>query len=98
MAKRYRIRMPKPNTLESYYGKAEDGNVDVCFAHGPGCEKADARLVYSVLATKQCRPAWPTDKEWDTPFPHVWEPSFLDELDARGYDLTTLKFSIKKKA
>ena len=26
------------------------------------------------------------------------DPSFLEELTARGYDLTTLRFSIQKKA
>lgn len=25
------------------------------------------------------------------------EPSFIDELDKRGFDVTTLRFSIKKK-
>lgn len=92
-----RRRQPKPNTIEAYYGRDDDNNIDVCFAWGSGCEKADARLLHSVMTTKQCRPAWPSDKEWNTPFPHVYEQSFLEELEARGYDLKTLKFSIKKK-
>jgi hypothetical protein len=25
-------------------------------------------------------------------------PSFIEQLEARGYDLTTLRFSIRKKA
>lgn len=28
--------------------------------------------------------------------PIVWEDSFVDELKKRGYDITTLKFSIEK--
>lgn len=98
MNKRYRRVIPKPNRLSTYYGRDDDGNVDVCFAHGLGCARADAHLLNLVFATKRCRPAWPSDKEWNTPFPHVWEPSFIDELEARGYDITTLKFSIQKKA
>ncbi len=32
------------------------------------------------------------------PSGHSWGPSLAKELEARGYDLTTLKFSIQKKA
>ena len=31
-------------------------------------------------------------------YDQTFGPSFLAELEARGYDLTTLKFSIRKKA
>lgn len=95
--KRYRRRYTKPGVLEAYYGRSEDGDIDVCFAWGAGVSKCDAHLLNNVMADKRCRPAWVTDKEWDTPFPHVYQPSFLDELEARGYDLTTLKFTIRKK-
>jgi hypothetical protein len=32
-----------------------------------------------------------------TPIFSKMKPSLFEELEARGYDLTTLKFSIKKK-
>ena len=31
------------------------------------------------------------------PISKVWSDSFVKELEKRGYDITTLKFSIKKK-
>lgn len=27
---------------------------------------------------------------------HYWEPSFIEELRSRGYDTTTLRFSVKR--
>lgn len=94
--KRYRVKPLKRDTLTAYYGKSEDGEIDVCFANGPGCERADARLLYSVLATQRCRP---DISMFDGTYLSAvkWEHSFLDELESRGYDLTTLKFSIRKK-
>jgi hypothetical protein len=56
---------------------------DVVF-HWPDA-KADGRLLYAYLACER--------REFDG----TWGPSLLKELEARGYDLTTLRFSIKKK-
>lgn len=38
-----------------------------------------------------------TKQDWNPLLCIVEEPSFLEQLDARGYDLSTLKISIKKK-
>lgn len=53
--------------------------------------KPDGHLVHNVLNCKRCHP------DMKGLFGVTWEPSFIDELEARGYDLTTLKFSIKRK-
>jgi hypothetical protein len=48
----------------------------------------DGYLLYDVFCSKRNRPSFngPT-----------LDPSFVEELEARGYDLTTLQFSIRKK-
>jgi hypothetical protein len=52
--------------------------------------KRDSRMLYNVFSTQ-------------SPDPHVapifskMKPSFIEELEARGYDITTIKFSIMKK-
>lgn len=38
-----------------------------------------------------------TKQDWNNNLCIIEEGSFLDQLDARGYDLSTLKISIKKK-
>jgi hypothetical protein len=87
--KRWRTLTAKPGELKAAYGRDEGGTVDVCFAWGPGCDKADARLLYSTLSYE--RPASPLRPD---------EPgiSFLDEIERRGYDLKTLKITIQKAA
>ena len=49
------------------------------------------RLLHSVLANERCRPSMKN-------FPgYEMDRSLVDELEARGYDITTIKFSIQKK-
>ena len=52
----------------------------------------DGRLLNSALCSKVVR------IDDATPSGYSWGPSLAEELEARGYDLTTLKFSIQKKA
>lgn len=91
MSKRYRIKKLQRGVLSSYYGKSEDGEIDVCFANGPGCDRADARLVANAFCSERLRPSLTNYPYYES------DKSFLDELEERGYDITTLKFSIKKK-
>ena len=53
---------------------------DIVFAWGEGIHKSDAHLLYAALNLKM--------KDGGT--------SLEEELLARGYDLTTLRFSVKK--
>jgi hypothetical protein len=84
MPRRLRAPKAKPGELVAKWGKVE-GMEDVCYAWGDGVSKCDAHLLNSALSAKQHRP-----------FDGSWSPSFLDELKSRGYDITTLKFSIRK--
>lgn len=92
MAKRYRTLRAKPGELRAYYGKADrHSGLDVCYAWGDGTSGADARLLHHALATERLTFNFPTTET-------KWEHSFLTELEERGYDLTTMRFSIQKKA
>lgn len=64
-------------------GEAAGG--DIAYACGVGCHKADLHLLHYVIGAGHWNP---NDRKTD--------PSFLDELKARGYDLTTIRFSIQK--
>lgn len=90
MTKRWRAPKAKPGELVARWGKV-DGMVDVCYNWGDGIGKCDASLLNTVIACKRFRPSL------NNPGGYEADPSFLDELTARGYDLTTLRFSIQKK-
>lgn len=85
MPKRWRAPKAKPGQLKAQWGKV-DGMDDLCYAHGDGVPRVDARLLHNALTAERYQA-----------FDNTWSLSFCDELEARGYDLTTLKFSIEKK-
>jgi len=60
---------------------------DVLYEYGDGCSKRDGSLLHSALGVRKFDLATNTSL-----------PSVLEELHRRGYDLTTLKFSIHKRA
>ena len=89
--KRYRLRTTKPGTLEIYYGIAESGEPpEIVYGWGAGSSKRDGAFLHHAL---NC----PRFKGISRPGEDPFLPSVFDELEKRGYDLTTLKFSIKKK-
>jgi hypothetical protein len=53
--------------------------------------KADTALLHMIMCSKRPDPL-------KLPIFSIMEPSLIEELIARGYDITTLKFSIMKKA
>ena len=69
--------------LEAKYGRDSSGNVDICYCG----DRPDQHLIHHYLGNKRPR----LDNSG-------LDPSFLEELTARGYDLTTLRFSIQKMA
>lgn len=80
----------KPNQIRLKYGLCE-GERDYVAAHGDGTDRQDSYLLFDVLAymrkPRPCAiPGWKPD-----------EPSILDELEARGYDIKTLEITIQKK-
>jgi len=62
-----------------------DGDIDMYIFYGDGTPRCDRALVMNLFGSERLT--------WD----RKSEPSFIDELEGRGYDLDTLKFSIEKK-
>lgn len=95
--KRWRSPKAKDGELKAQWGKIDrHNNPDLCYAWGKGIGKCDAHLLHNVLSSKRCA------TNWDAPLgsPRIlwtkYEPSFLEELEDRGYDLTTLKVIVQK--
>lgn len=87
MSKLTRLRSVKkrPGELRMLYargGEARDG--DMCYVWGAGVSKQDAALLNYVIGSKR----YSISREF--------EPSLLDDLKNRGYDITTFKLSIRK--
>ena len=67
-----------------------EGDVDICVFFGDDVPRCDRALVMNAFTSKQQR----TDLKTMKP---VFDDSFIDELEKRGYDIDTLRFSIDKK-
>ena len=87
--KRATAKKAQPGQLRVFYGRLPgESSPDICYAWGDGCSKRDGALLTLVMGSK--RPGLlPSDAA---------EPSLWEELTARGYDLSTLEFSIKKRS
>jgi hypothetical protein len=92
MKKRVRIMSPaKPGQLVAKWGRASREDLpDLSYAWGEGVPRADARMLDTAFTAQRMSRSFPTMEV-------VYEPSFLEELEARGYDISTLRFSIQKK-
>lgn len=90
MPKRYRAPKLKEGELRMYYGKV-DGDIDVVYAwQGDSSMRRDTRLLHHFLGSERPDP-------FAKPIFSKMDPSLLKELENRGYDITTIKFSIMKK-
>lgn len=85
MGKRYRRPKIETGQIIVQRGKDDDGEVDMVIFYGDDVPRSDRALIYSALGAE--RITW--DNKRDT--------SLIDELEARGYDIETFKFSIKRK-
>lgn len=74
---------PKTPKLVAQYGKL-DGETDIIISWGPGIPKCDASLLYNAICTER--------RLWDG----TYDKSLIDELKERGYDISTLRFTISK--
>lgn len=96
--KHWREPKAKPGELLARWGKVKYADPDIVYAWGQGVPKGDSHLLHSALSAPRTR------LNYDAKFPAsrfdatIDEPSFLQELEARGYDLTTLRFSVQKKS
>ncbi len=88
--KRYRRPKVEAGQIKMQRGKL-DGYIDMCIFYGDDVPRCDRALVFNVFGSKRQRIDIKTMKT-------VFDASFLEDLEARGYDLDTLKFSIKIKA
>ena len=89
MKKRYRIPEPKDNTLSIKFAKVRGDSAEcLVYTFGEGCEKADSSLLMCCFDMRRTYISLTGEIER--------ENSLVDELIERGYDITTLKFSIKK--
>ena len=74
-----------------YWGREQHGNPEVMLAYqGDRTMRQDLNLLFAVVFTQQPDPNV-------TPLFSKMRPSLIEELKSRGYDLSTLKFSIMKK-
>ena len=89
-----RLRGPKakPGELKIQWGKlpGRGETPELIYVWGDGCSKQDSHLMHNAMAAKQPDP-------FVKPIFSRMNPSFVEELEARGYDLTTLRFYIRKK-
>lgn len=89
--KRFRRPKLKDGELRVYYGKLPHDCPDIIFEwHGDASMKRDSRLLHFYFGSQQ--PDWHVQ-----PLFSKMNLSLLEELKDRGYDITTLKFSIMKK-
>lgn len=72
--------------LKCAYGNLR-GELDIIYTWEEGVPKCDSRLLHWAFAGNH--PSVLNHNELD--------PSFIEELEKRGYDITTFKFSIKLK-
>lgn len=80
--KRWRTPTAKPGELKAQYGRV-DGSLDIAYCWGGGgAQSPDGRILSNALEGA-----------------HIHGGKTLcEELIARGYDITTLRFSIQQKA
>lgn len=90
--KRYRKPKLKDGELRVYWGKLPHDSPDLIFAwQGDYTMRADSKLLHIAFCCNNPDP-------FITPLFSKMLPSLVQELEARGYDIETLRFSIMKKA
>lgn len=83
---KYRQPPMRDGVLDIYYGFADGDGPDVCVKSGHGAGGSPNRhMVLDIFCGEHY--------DWDG----KKRTSAIEELDARGFDISTLKFSIKMK-
>lgn len=89
--KRFRRPKVKDGELKVYWGRLPHENPDIVIEYrGDRSMKRDSNLLFSAFTAQSVDP-------FAKPLFSKMNPSLVDDLIARGYDITTLKFSISKK-
>lgn len=89
--KRWRVPVAKAGEVKIAYGRAGQHDApDLCAAWGgSGADKSDARTVMHALTERRMAIGFPS-------MGYEERPSLIEELEARGYDITTLRFTIQR--
>lgn len=88
-----RLRKPKlkDGELRMYWGREPGDSPDVMLAYqGDRTMKWDMKMLHYLMCSRHPDPH-------AKPIFNKMNPSMIEELESRGYDITTLKFSIMKK-
>lgn len=81
--KRWRTPSAKPGELKIAYGKEKYDSPELMFCYGgSGATKRDTNMLMYFF----CEATLPENKK-----------NLVAELESRGFDITTLKFSIQQK-
>lgn len=89
--KRFRTPKLKNGEMRVYWGKLPRDEPDVIFSwQGDSSMKRDSALLHYHMGSRHPDPTV-------QPVFSKMRPSLIEELEARGYDITTLRFSIMKK-
>lgn len=90
--KRWRAPIAKPGEVKIAYGRpSPHDEPDLCCAWGgKGADKPDARTVMHALTERRMVRGFPS-------LEYEERPSLIEELEARGYDITTLKLTVCRK-
>jgi len=90
--KRWRTPVAKTGEIKICWGRVDRyNNPDLCVAWGDGTDmKCTGRLIMNSITDKPLRPKFPGPG-------YEYTTSLVDELEARGFDITTLRITIQKK-
>lgn len=89
MAKRYRALTARPGELKLGWGREDRyNNPGIMVAWGDGVARANGSYLLNALCYGTFGPEGAREE---------MRPSFIKELEERGFDLSTLKISIQKK-
>lgn len=90
-------RHAKPGQCLVYYGKLPGDSPGICYAWGDeGATKRHGGLLSYLFGGQRIRLVYGEERE-KAGYPYIWDKSMLEELEAAGFDLTTLRFSIEMK-
>ncbi|MDD2341554.1 MAG: hypothetical protein PHV54_01515 [Tolumonas sp.] len=88
-----KIGTPRPpkkeGSIKFQYGRCE-GELDYIVLYGDNVPRCDRALVMNLFSSKSKGIDLSTGKV-------IFGDSFLEELEKRGYDTRTIKFSIERK-
>jgi len=92
MTKRWRTPVAKRGQLKAAFGREDrHSKPELLYAWGGGgAQSPDARVLAAAFEDKRHGYGFPSMRLEE-------RPSLIEELEARGYDITTLRFTIQQK-